>query len=67
METLKEILRLIGGIVIAVLGPFILIVLGALVAGFGIYTELEWVLYGGMVIVAVAVVWIMNGVFGFED
>jgi hypothetical protein len=64
MQTIKEILKFIGGVIIAVLAPFVLIVLGALVVGFGIYTDLEWVMNGGMVLAALGVVWIIKGVFG---
>ena len=64
MDTLKAILKFIGGIIVAILAPFVLIIVGALIIGAGIYTELEWVSQGGMVLVALGVVWIMKGVFG---
>jgi hypothetical protein len=64
MQTLKEILKWVGSVIVAVLAPFVLIVLGALVVGLGIYTDLEWVMNGGVVLAALGVVWIMKGVFG---
>ncbi len=64
METLKEILKFLAGLVVALLAPFVLIIIGALIIGFGIYTELEWVVNGGMVLAALGVVWIMKGLFG---
>jgi hypothetical protein len=64
MQTFKEILKFIGGVIVAILAPFVLIVLGALIVGLGIYAELEWVMTGGMVLAALGVVWIINGVFG---
>jgi hypothetical protein len=64
MQTFKEILKFIGGVIVAILAPFVLIVLGALIVGLGIYTELEWVMTGGFVLAALGVVWIINGVFG---
>jgi hypothetical protein len=64
MQTLKEILKWVGGVIVAILAPFVLIVLGALVVGLGIYTELEWVINGGAVLAALGVVWIVKGVFG---
>lgn len=52
MGTFAEVLKWIGGIIVAVLAPFVLVVLGALVVGCGIYDEFEWVMNGGMVLAA---------------
>jgi hypothetical protein len=67
MQTLKEILKWFGGLIVALLAPFVLIVLGALVVGLGIYAEMEWVINGGVVLAALGVVWIMKGWYGIGD
>ena len=47
MQILAEILEWFAGLIVALLALFKLIVLGALAVGFGIYTELQWVVNGG--------------------
>ncbi len=58
METFVKVLKWIGGLILAILAPVILIVIGAMMFGYGVYKEWEWMRYGGMFLIVLGIVWI---------
>ena len=57
MDVILKATRWIAGVIFLIVAPLILIVIGALIAGFGISKEWSWVTNGGAIICALGIFW----------
>lgn len=64
MHQLLGFLRSLVMFILAALAPFIVIVLGGVVVGAGIYMQFEWLMYGGAFLCVLGIVWV--GRFWFD-
>jgi hypothetical protein len=55
---LKELFRAISQFMLTLFGPIILIVAGVALAGFGLSQDWQWLMYGGVVVAIVGVIFI---------
>ncbi len=56
IEIFRVIIGTIGQMVTAIVGVIVLVVIGAVMIGFGAVNELEWLVYGGVVVAALGVI-----------
>ena len=61
MDILVKVFKWIASILVAILAPLLLIVIGALMVGYGGYKDLQWVMNGGMFLAALGIIWIVKG------
>lgn len=60
METIAAILKWTASLILAILAPIIIIVIGALLVGYGIYKDWQWMTNGGVFLAAFGFIWIMK-------
>jgi ABC-type glycerol-3-phosphate transport system permease component len=60
METVANILKWVASLVLAIVAPIIIIVIGAMMVGYGIYRYWQWLRNAGVVLAAFGFIWIMK-------
>ena len=55
---LIDALKWIGSAIVAVLAPFLVIIVGALMVGAGIYQGWQWLTYAGIFLAVLGLAWI---------
>jgi hypothetical protein len=66
MNTLVKVLGAFLQLILYTLAPFILIAMGAGMAGYGIFQDWPWLINGGIIVAALGVFWIVRNI-GFLD
>lgn len=60
MQILGRLVRFLGELALAILGPVALVVAGVLIAGLDVYLEWQWAIYGGVIVGAIGVLVIIR-------